>query len=266
MRQLLRRLVGWAIRRLRPRPPVMAGGADTGPVALVPVARRRPLRARLVALRTRLFANAALIGGVVFAALSWLVGAGHTAGIDLALARAVQAPQHPLVAALMAGVSQLGFPPFSFLLVLGVAGAFLAARRPTEAGILTAAAAGSALLATSIQSLHARPRPEAGVLRVTSELPYYSFPSGHTIMYVAFFGFLAYLGYTRLRPGRLRTLLLAALGALIVLVGPSRVYLGHHWPSDVLAAYALGLVYLVVLVRLYARQQLARVPALGPVV
>src|SRR5262249_15785075 len=159
------------------------------------------------------------------------------------------------------GVRQLGFPPFSFLLVLGVAGAFLAARRPMEAGILTAAAAGSAVLASGFQSLHARPRPEAGVLRVTSELPYYSFPSGHTIMYVAFFGFLAYLGYTRLRPGRLRTLLLAALGALIALVGPSRVYLGHHWPSDVLAAYALGLVYLVVLVRLYARQQLARVPA-----
>jgi membrane-associated phospholipid phosphatase len=75
---------------------------------------------------------------------------------------------------------------------------------------------------------------------------------------VAFFGFLFYLAYTRLRRGWARTLLLWTLGALIVLIGPSRVYVGQHWPSDVLASYALGLVYLVLLVVWYARHALPR--------
>jgi undecaprenyl-diphosphatase len=84
----------------------------------------------------------------------------------------------------------------------------------------------------------------------------HSFPSGHTLFYVTFFGFLAYLAYAQLKPGRVRTAVLWATGLLILLVGPSRIWMGHHWASDVLASYALGLSLLVVLVQWYARRRM----------
>jgi undecaprenyl-diphosphatase len=56
-----------------------------------------------------------------------------------------------------------------------------------------------------------------------------------------------------IRPRPLRRLAVAALTALIAAIGPSRVYLGHHWPSDVLASYLLGSSYLAALVLAYRR-------------
>jgi membrane-associated phospholipid phosphatase len=85
----------------------------------------------------------------------------------------------------------------------------------------------------------------------------HSFPSGHTLFYVTFFGFLAYLAYAQLKPGRIRIVVLSLTGLLIVLIGPSRIWMGQHWVSDVLASYALGLTYLVFLIEIYSRRRLA---------
>jgi undecaprenyl-diphosphatase len=87
-------------------------------------------------------------------------------------------------------------------------------------------------------------------------VPGHSFPSGHTLFYVTFFGFIGYAAYALMRPGRARTALIWSCAALIVLIGPSRIWLGHHWASDVLASYALGLAYLILLVRLYSHVRL----------
>src|SRR6185295_9205716 len=120
------------------------------------------------------------------------------------------------------------------------------------------AAVGVSAGGAAAKLLWLRPRPDDDLVRVLGSAPGYSFPSGHTLLYVGFFGFLFYWSYAVLHKGRARTALLWLTGLLIVLVGPSRVYLGHHWPSDVLAAYALGLAYLVLLVVWYARHALPR--------
>jgi undecaprenyl-diphosphatase len=249
--RLIHRVARWFGGR-----PTTVDGAISETDGLRP-AGRLTVPAVVAAIRTRLWLNVVWVGAAAFGALAWLVSAGQTASADLALARGIQAVHAPWFAGLMLGVSELGFPPLSLALVLLPALALWALRRPLEARLLILAG-GAGLLALPIKLVFARARPTPEALNVTSQLMDTSFPSGHTLLFVAFFGSLFYLAYTRLRRGWARSLLLWSLGALIVLVGPSRVYLGHHWPSDVLASYALGLVYLVLLVVWYARRALPR--------
>ena len=125
----------------------------------------------------------------------------------------------------------------------------------TETKFVLAASA-SVALTEVFKQVFARPRPDADLVAVVAGATGHSFPSGHTLFYVTFFGFLAYLAYAQLKPGRLRTAVLWLTGLLILLVGPSRIWMGQHWASDVLASYALGLAYLVGLVWLYGRRRL----------
>ena len=78
-----------------------------------------------------------------------------------------------------------------------------------------------------------------------------SFPSGHVLTYVAFYGFLAFLLAEHLEDGPLRNASVATLTGVLALVGPSRIQQGHHWTTDVVASYLLGLAYLLGLIQLY---------------
>ena len=100
-----------------------------------------------------------------------------------------------------------------------------------------------------LKELVARPRPDVQLALV--EESGYAFPSGHAVFAAAFFGALmVLLGRWPCLTRRtiLRLALQAALALLIVGVGASRVYLGVHWPSDVIAGFLFGGLYLCVLV------------------
>jgi undecaprenyl-diphosphatase len=81
----------------------------------------------------------------------------------------------------------------------------------------------------------------------------WSFPSGHSLNSMVVLGLLTVLA-VRERPGRLWRTLIITLGTFLVLVvGFSRVYLGVHWPSDVLAGWLIGALWLVLLFTLARR-------------
>ena len=211
----------------------------------------------LAAYRTRIFAGLAVLALLVFGGLTILVTGGLTNDTDVTVTRAVQSLTIPWVASLMIGVSWIGFPPQALLLVVGVAALFWLSGYRAEAGFAVAAAS-STMLTETIKHLVGRPRPSSDLVDVIASASGHSFPSGHVLVYVTFFGFLAYVAYALLRRGLLRTTLLWIFGLLIVLIGPSRIWMGQHWASDALASYTLGFAYLLMLIEIYSRYRFNR--------
>ena len=97
-----------------------------------------------------------------------------------------------------------------------------------------------ALLNHILKLIFHRPRPDVNKL---IEIGGYSFPSGHSMNSTIFYGFLIYLIF-RYMPSRLRYPLAGILCLLISLIGISRIYLGVHYASDVVAGFVFGLIWL----------------------
>jgi membrane-associated phospholipid phosphatase len=166
--------------------------------------------------------------------------------VDLTVERAIQAPRAPWLDTLANAVSWLGFPPQSNL-VFGaiILMLFLSGRRWQAAGALFAAA-GSAGLWFLVAPLVHRARPDPDLVRVAMRIPYGSFPSGHVLNFTATFGFLAFLAWHARRPAVSVLCLVPPLAIAI-----SRLYLGEHWPSDVLGGFLFGGLWLALTIRLY---------------
>jgi undecaprenyl-diphosphatase len=99
-----------------------------------------------------------------------------------------------------------------------------------------------------LKAIVSRPRPSPALVKVMIDETGYSFPSGHVFFSVIFVGFLAYLLFTHLTNRAARAVSVVLLSLLILAVSASRVYLGVHWPSDVIGGYAAGGFFLVLLI------------------
>jgi len=171
---------------------------------------------------------------------------------DITITHEIQEFPYVPVGVLLVAVSQPGFQPWNWIIVIALMALFFAVfRRPTEAIFIGLAGLGAAL-AEVVKNLVDRPRPTPDFAHVLGTLTSYSFPSGHVTGYTILFGFLFYLVYAHMPRGNpWRLALLAFFAMMIVLVGPSRVYMGQHWTSDALAGYTLGFAYLLLLIELY---------------
>lgn len=201
--------------------------------------------------RTRLFQLYLVLAGLGFGGLLLLATQVPYLAVDLTITRAVQTYNEPWFPALMAWVSWPGFGPQAGVLVIVIGLVLYGARLRWEAACAVLAGLSPAVLSTALKVLIQRPRPAEALVRVAGVLESYSFPSGHVFFYTVFFGFLFYLAYSLFRRSVWRAALLLACGLLIGLVGLSRIELGQHWFSDVVAAYLLGSVWLAGMVRVY---------------
>ena len=141
-------------------------------------------------------------------------------------------------------VTRLGNTPVVAASILALVAVLWAVgrRRDSIACLLIPVAEG---LGVAVKALIGRPRPEFILFPPGPDSA--AFPSGHAIHAVLFFGFLLYLTLAHTKSRGLRVAALAVLPLIILIVGASRVYLGLHWPSDVLGGYIFGGVFLWVL-------------------
>jgi undecaprenyl-diphosphatase len=132
--------------------------------------------------------------------------------------------------------------------VLAVAGALLAlvAWRQREAILLLLVTAGSWLSAQGLHYVVARPRPPLADARILETS--FSFPSSHATLSAAFYGAIAYFLIRALRRDAAKIVVGVLAGVVVLLVGVSRAYLGVHFPSDVLAGWMLGALWLALMV------------------
>ena len=220
------------------------------------LANSLPPRPEVRARRRSVVRYARLIGaGCLGGFLALLAGIGNKTvdRVDTELTQRIQARSARGLEPALEAVSWPGFPPQSRIIPPIVIGAWLVRGRRSDAAF-QAAAWGTGLLSTIVKAVVRRPRPLAPAVRViVAPLGGTSFPSGHVLTYVGFYGFLAYLLALRIEVPAIRIAAVTGLLGLIGLIGPSRVRLGHHWPTDVLASYLLGGAYVLVLVEGHAR-------------
>lgn len=100
-----------------------------------------------------------------------------------------------------------------------------------------------AVLNQLLKRILQRPRPTEFII---VEETGYSFPSGHSMVSMAFYGYLIYLIYRYIKNKYVKWTLITILSILICLIGISRIYLGVHYTSDVLGGFLLSISYLVI--------------------
>jgi undecaprenyl-diphosphatase len=213
--------------------------------------------------RGRPVVNLAIAAVVGFGLIFTIVRLKWSGRFDVAVTRGLQGVRLPGFDALMRLVSWPGFPPQSRAIPPIASSAMAVLGFPLEAAFQILSW-GTGLVSTVTKALMKRPRPtEPEVRVVVAPLGGSSFPSGHVITYMGVYGFLAYLAHTLIRPAVIRRPLVGFFGGLVALVGPSRIYQGHHWATDVIASYLLGLSYLIGVTSVYRRLKGTLTPRLS---
>jgi undecaprenyl-diphosphatase len=190
------------------------------------------------------FALAAAMGALlIFALLAEDVLEGETMAFDGAVRSFVQQLASPDLTSAMRIVTMLGSTQTLVALGLCAGILFVAAGWRRDLVLFAVTMAGAAALNAALKLSFGRARPEAFF---DTPLPTsYSFPSGHALLSLCFYGALAVAVTPHLRRPAARGAVWASAGLLAALIGFSRIYLGVHYPSDVVAGYATALVWVV---------------------
>lgn len=205
----------------------------------------------------------ALGGTYLFAEFAGHVSSGKTQAFDDSVLRWVAEHRTPALEPVMLEITFLGTGTVVIALV-AVSGMFLwLSNHKYSAILLLVSTIGGILLNNLLKVGFGRPRPQ--VIDWGTQVVSWSFPSGHAMSAAVVYGTVAYLAARLQRRQLHRALTLSASVILILLIAASRVYLGVHYPSDVLAGIIIGLAWaafcMAVLeaTQLYARRRAPRI-------
>lgn len=205
--------------------------------------------------RTQILVLVYFIQFALFTALAWFVHFNPVLPVDVAITKEFQENKSPWLQSFMVAVSFLGNQSILFaILILLTALAFWLVKLRLEALIIITLSVISSGVNFLVKLIVSRPRPTIHLVDVFQRANGQSFPSGHVMSYVAFWGLLFSFGlilFNRKHWWHYALLIIPAL--FVILVGPSRIYLGDHWASDVIGGYLFGGLLLGITLSIYLR-------------
>jgi undecaprenyl-diphosphatase len=201
----------------------------------------------------------AIGGALLVIGLAVLVSTDASDAFDQAIIEAVRNPDLTASLSFLGPLTELGSTgavTIVALLTFAVGGAV----GPWRHGLIGAATIGAASLGVElVKAFIARTRPD--LLEPVIEEHGFSFPSGHATLSMVAYGVLAVLISRSRLTGWVETLMVVGLGLLVALIGISRVWLGVHYPTDVIAGWSAG--WVIVLGYAMVTRGVSREPAAG---
>ena len=163
-------------------------------------------------------------------------------GLDNRILFGMHAHDAPLLTHFAFALTFVGSPLALVPAILAAAGGLWAMRLRRDATLLVLGIGGSGMLDIALKLHFRRIRPDVPWALVSEHS--FSFPSGHSVGAVVLYGLLAYLVWSHLRAMWQQVAVVLAALALVAGIGLSRIYLGVHYPTDIAAGYAVGLIWL----------------------
>lgn len=179
---------------------------------------------------------------LAFSKLAEEMASGELASIDGSVAVWLHSHATGFATLLLGTVTRLGGADVLLVVTLLAVLAMLRRRRLAHAALMGAALGGGEALNAVLKAAFERPRPSFSEPLATAAG--FSFPSGHAMVSLTVYGALAFVIATSVGSRRAQLLVLISAIVLVLAIGFSRVYLGVHYASDVVAAYGAGLAWL----------------------
>jgi undecaprenyl-diphosphatase len=162
--------------------------------------------------------------------------------------------RNPTPDSFMVFATQLGSGTFIIISSILIILMLIISKKFNCAWIIAISLLGQEIISSLIKHLVARARPD--ILTHLVQADGYSFPSGHSLAAAVFYGLLAYLLTQSIKKPVYRYGIWILAFGLIVLVGFSRIYLGVHWPTDILGGILLGFLWIFLVVSVFNKRPL----------
>lgn len=185
---------------------------------------------------------------VLFSYLATAISQNKISHFDEPIISVVQAVEEPWLTTLAKLLATIGSGSVvvSIALILAVLLYFL--RRREQALLVLVVILGSGALNQILKIVFRRERPD---IHRIMEIGGFSFPSGHAMLAMSLYGILAYILWRNVKTAASRVLLVSAAVVMILAIGTSRIYLGVHYPSDIVGGISISAVWLIISTTFY---------------
>lgn len=187
--------------------------------------------------------------GVAFGYIASAIGNESIASFDTAIIGFVQGLETPWLTTVMKFFTWIGSGYVVVpIAVIGFSVLYFALHYRQQAFLLIVVIAGSVIFNTILKNYFKRERPE--IYRIL-DANGFSFPSGHSMMAFALYAIIAYIAWRNVKTMTSRVALLLFTAFMIIIIGVSRIYLGVHYPSDIIGGFTVSALWVTIAITIY---------------